>query len=146
MASQVDEHRDGSGWATQRGIRQNQVDGPDALSPAAAKPSTGPEMTASGHELIEANLLFILSEMVSQPEVAAYYPTTTLSYEEQMAQIREFIEMAGEYGLAYEYIVCALESFPFKISGAAGVKLLEVGLLMRFKSELHSDQRFDRRL
>ncbi|AZG14884.1 hypothetical protein [Cupriavidus pauculus] len=101
--------------------------------------------TLSNNDLIEANLLFVLNELEGQPEIAAYYSTTTLSYEEQMAQIREFIELAGEYGLAYEYIGGALESFPFRVSGAAAIKLLEVGLLMGFKSELDLDKRFDRR-
>lgn len=101
--------------------------------------------TLSNDDLIEANLLFVLNELEGQPEIAAYYPATTLSYEDQMAQIREFIELAGEYGLAYEYISGALESFPFKLSGAAAIKLLEVGLLMGFKSGLESDKRFDRR-
>lgn len=101
--------------------------------------------TLSNNDLIEANLLFVLNELEGQPEIAAYYSTTTLSYEEQMAQIREFIELAGEYGLAYEYIGGALESFPFRVSGAAAIKLLEVGLLMGFKSERDLDKRFDRR-
>ncbi|WP_354678907.1 hypothetical protein [Cupriavidus plantarum] len=101
--------------------------------------------TLSNDDLIEANLLFVLKELEDQPEIAAYYPATTLSYEDQMAQIHEFIELAGEYGLAYEYIGGALESFPFRLSGTAAIKLLEVGLLMGFKSELESDNRFDRR-
>jgi hypothetical protein len=62
-----------------------------------------------------------------------------------LAQIHELIADAGEYGLAYEYIVGALESIPFNVSGAAAVKLLEVGLLVGFKSEQDRDKRFDRR-
>jgi hypothetical protein len=97
------------------------------------------------YQLVEANLAFILNELEAQPQVGRHYPTTALSYEDQMAQIREFIEVAGEYGLAYEYINGALEQFPFSISGLAAIKLLEVGLLMGFKSELDCDKRFDRR-
>ncbi|MBU6488896.1 MAG: hypothetical protein KGQ57_13905 [Burkholderiales bacterium] len=97
------------------------------------------------YQFIEANLAFILKELEAQPQVGSYYPTTALSYQDQMAQIREFIEVAGEYGLAYEYINGALEQFPFAISGQAAIKLLEVGLLMGFKSELECDRRFDRR-
>ncbi|WP_153074170.1 hypothetical protein [Paraburkholderia bonniea] len=102
-------------------------------------------INASDNELIETNLSLILAEMKAQPEVAPLYSPDELSYEEQMIQIREFIELAGEYGLAYEYINGTLERFPFKISGNAAVKLLEVGLLMGFKSELNRDKRFDRR-
>lgn len=100
---------------------------------------------ASDSELIESNLSFILSEMEGQPEIAQHYPPDALSYEDQIVQIHEFIDLAGEYGLAYEYINGALESLPFKISGEAAVKLLEVGLLMGFKSSLDRDKRFDRR-
>jgi hypothetical protein len=102
-------------------------------------------MTISDQMLIETNLSFILNEMENQPEVAQHYPPATLSYEAQMAQIREFIEMAAEYGLAYEYISSALESFPFTLSGKAAVRLLEVGLLVKYKSELDIDKRFDHR-
>lgn len=36
-----------------------------------------------------------------------------------------------------------LETLPFRLSGAAAVKLLEVGLLFGFKTERHQDARFD---
>lgn len=68
-----------------------------------------------------------------------------LSYSDEMAQIREFIEIAGEYGLAYEYINCALERHPYKIYGKIAIKLLEVRLLMGFKSGRENDKRLDRR-
>jgi len=101
--------------------------------------------TASDSELIETNLGIVLSEMEAQPEVARHFPPNVLAYGDLMAQIHEFIDLAGEYGLAYEYINGALETLPFKISGNATVKLLEVGLLMGFKSGLDRDKRFDRR-
>lgn len=100
---------------------------------------------ASDSELIETNLCVVLNEMEAQPEVGQYFPPNTLSYGDLMAQIREFIDQAGEYGLAYEYINGALETIPFKLSGKAAVKLLEIGLLMGFKSGLERDKRFDRR-
>lgn len=40
----------------------------------------------------------------------------------------------------------ALEIFPFKLTGLAAIKLLEVGLLMGFKSDQEVDRLFDRRL
>jgi hypothetical protein len=99
----------------------------------------------SDNALIENNLNFILGEMKAQPEVAQHYPRDGLTYDEHLAQIHEFIDDAGEYGLAYEYIVAVLDSIPFRLTGAAAVKLLEIGLLMGFKSEQEIDKRFDRR-
>ncbi|WP_175907867.1 MULTISPECIES: hypothetical protein [Burkholderia] len=99
----------------------------------------------SDNALIQGNLNFILGEMKAQPDVAQYYSPSGLTYEEHLAQIREFIADAGEYGLAYEYVVGALESIPFRLTGVAAVKLLEIGLLMGFKSEQELDKRFDRR-
>ncbi|RQM47300.1 hypothetical protein EHZ19_14435 [Paraburkholderia bannensis] len=99
----------------------------------------------SDHEIIEANLIVVLDEMERQDEIEKTYLPGELSYGDEMAQIREFIEIAGEYGLAYEYINCALERHPYKISGKAAIKLLEVGLLMGFKSGRENDKRFDRR-
>lgn len=99
----------------------------------------------SDHELIEENLMLVLKEMEGQPEVGNSYPPDMMSYEDEMVQIREFIDLAGEYGLAFEYISGALERLPYKISGKAAIKLLEVALLMGFKSENDKDKRFDRR-
>jgi len=92
---------------------------------------------------IENNLQCLLQELKKQPEVAKFYPTDSLSYEKDMDQITEYIELAGEYGLAYECIVGDLEMFPFKVSGAAAVKLLELGLIMKFKTEADEDKDFD---
>ena len=52
---------------------------------------------------------------------------------------------AGEYGLVYENVVSKLEASPFKLSGKAAIKLLEVGLIFGFKTESESDKEFDRR-
>ncbi len=38
-----------------------------------------------------------------------------------------------------------LQTFPFRLSGPAAMKLLEIGLLMRFKTGLPEDARFDSR-
>jgi hypothetical protein len=66
----------------------------------------------SDHEIIENNLKLFLEEMEAQPEVGRSYPPDVMPYEEEKAQIREFIDLAGEYGLAFEYINVALERFP----------------------------------
>ena len=97
------------------------------------------------YQLIESNLSFVLAELGSQPEVASLFPPESLSYQEQIDQLSEWVDDAGEYGLVYENVVSVLEVFPFKLSGKAAIKLLEVGLIFGFKTESESDKGFDRR-
>ncbi|NIR13144.1 MAG: hypothetical protein GWN86_04015 [Desulfobacterales bacterium] len=68
-----------------------------------------------------------------------------MSYDEEMYQIKEYIELAGEYALAYETIVSTLEVHPFVLSGRSSVNLLEVGLIMGFKTEKENDNIYDLR-
>jgi hypothetical protein len=96
-------------------------------------------------EKIHENLSSILVEISAQPEIGAMFDPEQLSYDEQLDQIREFIDEAGEYGIAYESVVSILQSYAFILSSSAAVKLLEVGLLMRFKTELPEDGEFDSR-
>lgn len=96
-------------------------------------------------ELLEDNLMFILNELIAQPNVAPLFQPEILSYEEHIKELHEFIDLAGEYGIAYELIICLLEDFPFNLSGKAAVKLLETGLMMGFKTEREEDADFDRR-
>jgi hypothetical protein len=84
---------------------------------------------------IETRLLFILHELESQKNVSLTYSENTLSFNDEMKQIHEFIEFANEYGLAYETIVAAIESHPFILSGKAAIALLEVGLLFGYKTD-----------
>lgn len=53
----------------------------------------------SDHEIIEANLIVVLDEMERQNEIEKTYLPGELSYGDEMAQIREFIEIAGSMGL-----------------------------------------------
>jgi hypothetical protein len=96
--------------------------------------------------LIEKNLLLVLDEISKQPEVGESFPPELQSFAEQVTQIREYIKDAGEYGIAYESLVAMLDSFHFQLSGHTAIRLLEVGLLMRFKTELPLDAKFDSRL
>jgi hypothetical protein len=89
-------------------------------------------------------LLGILEELEHQQHVAATYSDKFLSYTDEMKQIREFIEV-GEYGLAYEYLVGAIELHLFVLSGKAVIALLELGLTFGFKTERSDDIAFDRR-
>lgn len=97
------------------------------------------------YQLIEKNLSFVLAELGSQPKVASFFPPESLCYQEQIDQLSVWVNDAGEYGLAYENVVSMLEVFPFKLSAKAAIKLLEVGLIFGFKTELDSDTGFDRR-
>lgn len=100
------------------------------------------ELTAT---LIRERLRGVLDEMRKQSHLANYFGGASLSFGEEMGQVREFIEEAGEYGIAYESIVSALEDVPFVLSGKAAVKLLEVSLLLGYKTEKPSDKPYDRR-
>jgi hypothetical protein len=96
-------------------------------------------------EMIEAGLLQILGEIEVQREIGDTFPNEMQPFVDQTSQIREFIELAGEYSIAYECLVCLLEFREFKISGPAAIKLLEIGLLLRFKTEREEDREYDNR-
>ena len=97
------------------------------------------------NNVIKDKLIFILSELEQQKDIAKFYSDSSLSYFDEMTQIREYLELAGEYSLAYETIVATLEFHPFYLSSKAAVKLLEVGLIMRFKTESEEDRMYDLR-
>lgn len=99
----------------------------------------------SQHDQIKPRLSLLLDELSAQQSLANGYSEAELSFDDEMSQIREFIEHAGEYGLAYEYIVSAIESHPFQLSAKAAVSLLELGLLLGFKSNRERDAPFDLR-
>jgi hypothetical protein len=102
-------------------------------------------MNEINQKIIEDNLLYILSELEKQKNLADFYPKENLSYNEQMALIKEYLEIAGEFGLAYEMIVSTLENYPFILSSTSAIKLLEVGLLFGFKTENIKDKIYDLR-
>ena len=102
-------------------------------------------MTETHFHLIEERLRRVLSEMREQSQLADRFGSEFLPFAEYMEQLREWIEDAGEYGIAFESIVSALEGVPFKLSGKAAVNLLEVGLLLGYKTERPSDEPYDRR-
>lgn len=96
--------------------------------------------------LIKDNLQKVLEEIAKQPEVAESIPPQQLSLPEQIEQIQEYLDYAGEYGVAYEIIVSLLESLPFNLSGLAAIRLLEVALLLRYKTGRSEDIKFDSRI
>lgn len=97
-------------------------------------------------DVVKGNLLCIWGEISVQHKVAEEFPAEQMSYRDQIDQIYEFIDLAGEYGVAYEAMISLLQDFSFVISGKAAVKLLEVGLLLKYKTEQDSDFIFDSRV
>lgn len=94
---------------------------------------------------IQVRLERILDELTRQSDVSASYPPDTLPFDEEMKQVREYIDVGGEYGIAYESLVATIESHPFVLSGKAAISLLELGLLFGYKTGLDEDRVFDRR-
>jgi len=90
-------------------------------------------------ELVESRLHLIMLELRSQSHLSNYFGGETLSLDEELENIREYIEDAGEYGIAYESIVSLLENAPFVLTSKAAVSLLEVGLLLGYKSDKPCD-------
>ncbi len=102
-------------------------------------------MTTNLDQLVEERLRSVLAEMRSQTHLAEKHWDDRASFDDEMEQIREYIEDAGEYSVGYEVIVANLEQVPFQLSGSTVVGLLEVGLLMGYKTEDDKDEMFDRR-
>jgi len=95
--------------------------------------------------LIKDNLSVVFGEIYLQRHVALDIPPEQASLSEQLENIREWIEDVGEYGIAYEALVALLEAHEFSLTGNAAIKLLEVGLIMGFKTERPEDKDFDMR-
>ncbi len=94
---------------------------------------------------IEARLLCVLGEIEGQEDVSACYSPEALPFVEEMGQFHEYIEIAGEYGAAYETLVAAIDAHPFLLSGKAAICLLELGLIFRYKTDRKEDVLFDLR-
>lgn len=94
---------------------------------------------------VKQRLQAVFCEMKEQVHLSKHFGGELLSFDEEMEQIREYIEDASEFGIAYEVLVADLEQIPFVISGKAAVGLLEVGLLFGYKTEDAKDKIYDRR-
>jgi len=102
-------------------------------------------MTEIISKIIKNNLLSILREIEKQNYLAETYSKEELSFDDEMFQLFEYIDVADEYAVAYESIISTLENHKYILSGIAAVKLLEVGLLMKYKTEREEDKIFDNR-
>lgn len=95
-------------------------------------------------EAIRQRLASVLTEMTRQWHLSAYFPKNEMPFDEWMEQLREFVEV-DEYELAYEGIILTLQDRPFVLSGKTAVGLLEVALLLGYKTDRDEDKMFDRR-
>lgn len=102
-------------------------------------------MSSNLDQIVQDRLRALLEEIKKQESLSGHFGGETQSFDEEMEQIREYIEEAGEYAIAYECLVTNLEQVPFVVSGKAAVRLLEVGLVMGYKTEIDHDAMFDRR-
>lgn len=94
-------------------------------------------------ELLESGLTEIHAQVATQIG-ARSSASSEECFVHQMNLINEFIDN-NEFELAYEELVLWLEDGHFLVSGSTAVRLLEIGLLLGFKSERDCDSRFDRR-
>lgn len=99
-------------------------------------------MSERGEEIIESNLVAILAELDTQQDVGHQFPPGLKSFRDAMRDLHKWVEEANESGIAYEVLVCMLEKHPFRLSGNAAVKLLEVGLLLGYKTTRDEDAIF----
>jgi hypothetical protein len=97
------------------------------------------------YQILEKNLLSIIDELETQSHLGNKIPSNILSLEEQISQWRELIELAGEYEIAYESIISLLEILPFQLTNITAIKLIEVSLILRYKTDRDEDKIFDSR-
>ena len=96
------------------------------------------------YKLLEAKLSRVLSEIRIQHDAGRVFFGTDKEFTDALKQLDEYIFQANEFGLGYENIVCILEGGEFSISGKSAVCLLEVALLLGYKTERPEDQNFNR--
>lgn len=95
--------------------------------------------------LVPDRLMRIIEDLESSPIVRNFiHSRDKLPVLDQLLQAKEYVR-CDEYNIAYEVIVALLEDFSFPLSGRSAICLLEVGLFLRYKSELAEDRIFDSR-
>lgn len=91
-------------------------------------------------------MIQIYLEIRSQHDVGALISDSQLSFNEQMNNIYEYINDAGEHEIAYELIICLLEMYPFVISSLNAVLLVEIALSFKYKTDRDVDKQYDLRM
>jgi hypothetical protein len=93
-------------------------------------------------KIVENNLVEIINLLASQEDVGRQFDPAELQFAPWVESLREWVCDVNEFGIAYESIVATLEHHPFCLTGPIAVKLLEVGLLMGFKTDREEDKCF----
>ena len=99
-------------------------------------------MSELPYHKIEENLGRVLEELRTKKIISK---PGFLSYEDSLKQLDEWINFVNEYEIAYESIVCLLETETVEISGNAAIRLLEVALLLGYKTDKSEDKAYDLR-
>ena len=94
-------------------------------------------------EATEQKLLLILGEIAVQKNVGATFPLAEMSFADEITQIRDWILTHGEYGIAFESMGAILEGYPFTLTGPTAVKLLEVGVALKYQGASEEDRLID---
>lgn len=94
------------------------------------------------YEYIAGILNKIFLELKQQRDIYDEFQNGILNFDAQMRNLDEYINSAGEFGVAYEIIVVLLEKYSFKISGGNAVGLLEIGLMFGFKTSRDIDAKY----
>lgn len=94
-------------------------------------------MTENSFQLIKSRLIEVYKDLESH---SSGQLTTNAQWGGE--KIENFL-MSGDMERAYEYIVHKLDSQPLVLSGKATVQLLEVSLILCFKTKSDKDRRFD---
>lgn len=100
-------------------------------------------MNRDPNQNVKDRLLVIIDELGRQAAVGSAYGNSELAFHDEMKQLREYVEYAGEFGVAYESIVASIEGHPFTLSNSAAIALLELGLIMKYKTDRLEDRHFD---
>jgi hypothetical protein len=95
---------------------------------------------------LATRLRTIITELEQQRDALdPLHSPAELSFDDTIDQLKECVDEAREYEVAYEIIVATLECKPVTISGISAVALLELGLLLRYKTDRAEDSDFDLR-
>jgi hypothetical protein len=73
--------------------------------------------------VVRKNLSLIIDELAGQHEVGRSYEDSKMAYEDEIKALREYVDTAHEYSVAYESIIATLEKHKFLLSGPLGCAL-----------------------
>lgn len=97
-----------------------------------------------GKSLADKNLEYVVEQLSQLRELSDIEDSNQMPIADQIRQIGEWIS-ANETNIAYESIVCIMEKYNFVVPSLCAIKLLEVGLMFRYKTDRDEDKIFDGR-